>query len=83
MTIFDVIRYPISEPPTQEEFENLPRAVYSRWVSAWNLDKKVFRPNDFARYYKLVYNATDHDFLPMYREKLLELRQMIKDYDNI
>lgn len=32
MTIFNVIRYPISSPPTLAELEALPLDVYARWV---------------------------------------------------
>lgn len=32
MTIFDVIRYSISLPPTEPELRALPDAVYAQWA---------------------------------------------------
>lgn len=32
MSLFDVIRYPISDPPTPEELEALPGEIFNRWV---------------------------------------------------
>lgn len=33
MTIFDVLRYPISTPPTTEELMACPPAIYKEWAS--------------------------------------------------
>jgi hypothetical protein len=33
MTVFDVLRYPISSPPTVEELEALPEDLYYEWIS--------------------------------------------------
>lgn len=32
MTVFDAIRYPVSNQPTRAELEALPVAVYRRWI---------------------------------------------------
>ena len=38
MSLFDVIRYPISDPPTAEELYNLPEKIFSDWKfrSSWS-----------------------------------------------
>lgn len=33
MTIFDVIRYPISNPPTDDELFLLPENIYNKWLA--------------------------------------------------
>jgi hypothetical protein len=32
MTIFDSIKYPISDPPTEEQLAALPGEVYNEWA---------------------------------------------------
>jgi hypothetical protein len=32
MSIFDVIRYPISWPPAVEELDAIPKPLYDRWA---------------------------------------------------
>jgi hypothetical protein len=44
MSIFDVIRYPISWPPTIEELESIPTPLYDAWY------KKVNTYEDFRNY---------------------------------
>lgn len=41
MTIFDVIRYPISDVPTKEQLQALPPRLFRRWASKVNFDRKV------------------------------------------
>ena len=33
MSLFDVIKYPISYPPTVEELNALPETIYNKWRS--------------------------------------------------
>jgi len=43
MSLFDVIRYPLSLPPTAEELSALPKELYTQWInnSSWkNIDTK-------------------------------------------
>lgn len=32
MSLFDVLRYPISDHPTVEELEALPNKIYKKWI---------------------------------------------------
>ena len=32
MTVFDVIKYPISNPPSREEIDNLPDHIFNKWL---------------------------------------------------
>ena len=45
MSLFDVIKYPISTPPTVEQLSALPKDLFSRWIKTtpW-ADKKVVTP---------------------------------------
>ncbi len=57
MSLFDVIKYPISDAPTKEELETLPTVLYNRWLEKthWSLDRdeRIF-PNilNVVIYYK-------------------------------
>lgn len=74
MSLFDVIRYPISNPPTEAEFAALPSGLLAQWYpeTGWirytSTDKS---PYYLAEYY---YRQGVHS-------ELILLRQMIKDYD--
>lgn len=39
MSLFDVLRYPISYPPQAEEFAALPESIYNKWIknSSWSI----------------------------------------------
>jgi len=32
MSLFDVLKYPISSPPTYTELKSLPEEIYNKWV---------------------------------------------------
>ena len=44
MTIFDSIKYPISDPPTLEELRAVPESIYRAWevYNGWNLGMKTY-----------------------------------------
>jgi len=74
MTIFDAIRYPISDPPTEEEIANLPPELFHRWATV------VFFPVDripttVARWYRnlLFYQTSSYD--------IRLLQRMIAEYN--
>ncbi len=35
MSLFDVIKYPVSNPPTSEQLNALPDAIYNKWRTWW------------------------------------------------
>ena len=88
MTIFDSIKYPISDPPTEEELTNLPKELYDRWVGYWNYPViKELPPAHIAAYYRFVSNLReleeDEGLQKVYKQKLDILRRLIHEYDNI
>lgn len=73
MTIFDVIRYPVSSPAKLEELEAIPDELFVDWLTAtrWN------EPNTLSRYFVLKHlNSTYLSDIPI-------LRKMIKEYEPI
>ena len=41
MTIFDTIRYPISDIPTVEQLEALPSTLFRRWAKRANFEREA------------------------------------------
>lgn len=93
MSLFDVIKYPISIPPTLEELESLPRQLLIDWMKSNGfhfftanevdtcamLEEVAYAPSRAFSYYN---NRFLRDSLP--ERKLLELkqlRQLIRDYN--
>lgn len=76
MSLFDVIKYPISNPPTKDELEALPNDLYKIWLLSvgW---AAYLSPIILAIYY------FNHYSLPGGKDDLSLLRKMIKEYDNI
>ena len=81
MTIFDVIKYPISNPPTKDEFKSLPDDLLFAWYqsSGW----RGFMPNGYGidevvGFYNQ--NTTSSTYLTALKELSL-LRKMIKEYE--
>ena len=59
MSLFDVIKYPISNPPTELELSRIPKKVYQDWVyfdmRFHHIDTVYmanFLNNDLSVYYK-------------------------------
>lgn len=66
MSLFDVIKYPLSIPVTLEEARALPEDVLNRWLLHWNrlpFDQKFNLDDKYARdvilNYLLEYEDTD------------------------
>lgn len=77
MTIFDIIRYPISDPPTTDEFEALPIDLLTKWASTcgWNFKPP---PSTVSCFYANPALCRSH------LNDLNLLRKMISEYnDNI
>lgn len=88
--IFDVLKYPVSIPPTAEEFRRIPTDLFNRWAymsnwSPWN--GKSFDRKSMAELYEEVVASNieiDTDCnrrRERYINELLLLRRMIKEYE--
>ncbi len=73
MSLFDVIKYPISDCPTLEELSRLPRRMIEQWAEAvkWQYIAKA----DIVR---LVYLYHDEEAV---HSDIIILRKLIKEYD--
>ena len=87
MSLFDVIRYPISWPPREDELAALPQMLYNNWIesSDWrHYSNNTFvngnyitRPAHISEWYLATgIHPGSHD-----HEDLTRLKQMIKDWD--
>jgi len=80
MTIFDALRYPISDPPTAEEFRQLPPKLLASWTIKNNFNISE-DPSDLEEYYAHFPGQSQFS-----REsdlfELDDLRKMIKEYDD-
>ena len=79
MTIFDVLRYPISEPPTEEELDRLPRDLLECWKSnngfMWSTDTEMI-----SNFYMTSFR--NKEYLGKCKKEINELRRMVKEYDD-
>ena len=75
MTIFDTLKYQISDPPTKEELTAIPVDLYGEWLisSGWEWSKTSPPPPSIVSM-SYVGDPESPDI------KLL--RQMIRDYDD-
>ncbi len=93
MSLFDVIRYPISTPPTLEELHQLPNDLYKDWsdvviaVMFTNADQEFIKSAGEDMLWLVA--TMDYDYrtsgTPGRKETVLwvvsELKQMIEDYN--
>ncbi len=76
MSLFDVLRWPISDCPTAKELTNLPANLYNDWLYKANHDLSLnWTPSEISVHYRNFRN------FPAERDDILLLRQMIKEYD--
>jgi hypothetical protein len=73
MSLFDVLRYPISDPPTVEQLEALPRRVFVKWRRKANFS--VSASSQMICHWYGSTNRDLHMFPP--KEELQLLRDMI------
>ena len=78
MSLFDVIRYPISNPPTLEELQRLPGDLYQEWVSStgWRADSSD--PAWVSSWYKKHIHTAYYESVGP--GDLAHLKQLIKDW---
>ena len=92
MSLFDVIRYPISYPPTKEELDALPTELYLHWIKnsdwsqfiepdTWEEDQSsMYATSHVSNWYKS--NISDSKvFKESDRLDLLRLRSIIEHWD--
>ncbi len=78
MSLFDVLKYPISDEPTKEELSSLPNILLIKWALAV---KWITRP------YERIHNFEFMNIVDFYKDRsgihpdITELRKMIKEYD--
>ncbi len=73
MSLFDVLRYPISDIPTIEQIDAIPIALFERWKIQCDWRKGVDRCT-IVNYYEHV--SKDRSY-----KDINQLRKMIKEYD--
>ena len=78
MSLFDVLRYPVSIPPQQGQLEAIPYELYMLWyksVDGWN-DCYDERAASVCEYYNDPYNKSA-------LWELDSLKKMIKEYEPV
>lgn len=62
MTMFDVIRYPVSDDPTDEELRRIPKPILQKWASrTWSGNFREVSLSEMAaalRHEILIWNET-------------------------
>jgi hypothetical protein len=85
MSLFDVIRYPISDPPTPEEIEALPQDLYNTWLELRSFTYANPRDRDrglVASWYSAVYDPDGREYMfEVDRKEVEALRTLIKSYN--
>lgn len=84
MSLFDVIRYPISLPPTEAEFAALPIAILEQWwpMTEWSEYKAPDRtPYHLFDYYSYIYRDSKILDVSSSMAELDLLKTLIKEYD--
>jgi len=81
MSLFDVLRYQISVPPTEAELEALPKGILKKWLVeigalGWHsYDDASHLPGVIAEYYQRNNRRDDLFDIPT-------LKRIIKEHDN-
>jgi hypothetical protein len=80
MSLFDVIRYPISDTPTKDQLDNLPIEIYKEWafVAGWAYPADNSKPPD-TELVSYFYQNADHG----YQCDIVNLRKLIAEYESI
>lgn len=73
MSLFDVIKYQVSIPPTQEELDALPETIREEWYALKNWGHL----NSVANMLQVMWNnAGCHDYV---REDIQKLKRMLEE----
>jgi hypothetical protein len=86
MTIFDTLRYPISELPTKEELAALPVELFSQWVWQSHWSDEPHRPREIVRISDYYHSHSIDESRPInYKSEddkdIALLRKLIREYD--
>ena len=87
MTIFDVIRYPISDPPQTEELAALPLDLYWDWIQNHTRDWRSYNeeecePGNVALWMHRFFHRTDLPATAIeIRDDIQALRRLIAEYN--
>ncbi len=80
MGLFDVIRYPISDYPTEDELNALPRLLFNRWIIQIGYQTpEAWSPGRIAWQLSIDSTRSSQPECVFERSKLL--RKLIKEYD--
>lgn len=72
MSLFDVIKYPISDIPAEEELSNLPADLYTKWIMlCWEI-KECIPPSIISGFFQQNRYITNLLYVD-------DLRKMIKE----
>jgi len=86
MSLFDVIKYPISEVPTPEQFEALPDKLFDEWTRDYGWPVTIFNRNKLAVAMGRVVTGESlpsNDLSIRVIESLVDLRKRIREYESI
>ena len=80
MSLFDAIKYPISDKPTVEQLAALPEKIFNKWIAGTNWRTFNLTPNEIAIWYS-TYSDT---FLFDNRDaaEIRLLKQLIAEWDS-
>ena len=80
MSLFDILRYPISDKPTAKQLEALPKDLFDAWISQteWHKPKLLKGPTAIGRWYEQRNYLMNRD-----KEEVSLLKQMIKNHEPI
>ena len=88
MSLFDIIRYPISDPPTEQELTALPVGMMCKWLQM--TDWKEISPArtniaDVVEYYEFASNdsSAPDGCKELALQELVLLRKMIREYEPV
>lgn len=80
MSLFDVLRYPISDIPTNDELLALPNDLFDRWVSKSDWDGRAVSKKHIVKWYQEYYGFTGPTG-KMDTRDIEYLRTLIKEYE--
>jgi hypothetical protein len=85
MTIFDVIRYPLSDIPTKEEFSRLPDDLLLKMFDIFGVRKNISTQAQFQLlvnhiYFDHLWRAPNSDAI---KKQIKQARKAIAEYEPI